>query len=411
VKLLRLVLPLLVVLAGAGIALALYLTRPEVESKTPPPFTILVETITAAPATRRVVVPATGTVEAARRVRLQPEVAGKVVEVSDRLIPGGHFAADELLLRIDPRDYQHAVEQARARVAEAELALRQEEGRGAVAEREWQLFEEDVPATEAGKALALRRPHLQRARAALAAARSQLEKARRDLERTRLRAPFPALVLEESVDPGQHVSPQTPVATLVGTEAYWVRVAVPVDDLRWLDWPGRPGGEGSAAVVVQNLGDGRTRERRGRVVRLLGDLDPAGRLARLLVRIADPLARGDEAPADAEPLLLNAYVRVRLQGRELAGVFVLPRRALRDGEKVWIMDEEDRLAIRPVRVAWRGATEVYVDEGLAEGERIVVSNIPTATPGLRLMRTATAECAAGDEESAGAGPAGNGDRP
>lgn len=395
-------LALAVLAAGLLGAYALFASRPRAERTQPAPPVPLVRVATAEPVSYRVTVAAMGTVVPAREVALFPEVPGRIVELSPRLIPGGVFREGETLLRIDPRDYRIAVKQQEAAVERARLELRLEEGRRMIAEREWGLLEADIPDTPENRELALREPHRRNAAAALAAAEAALELARINLERTVVKAPFNAVVQEEFVDVGQVVSPQTRLATLVGTDRFWVQVSIPVDRLRWIDLS--EGGKHAApdVRVVHKAGADLAIVRKGRLLKLLGDLDPAGRMARVLVSVEDPLGLRDGAGAGGPGLLLGAYVRVEIRGAVLDEVFVLPRTAVSEGDRVWVMDPDDTLRFRDVRIPWRTEDEVVVSEGLRPGERVVLTRLASPIPGMKLRHRG--EAAGGGEEPTTATP-------
>ncbi|MFH1737990.1 MAG: efflux RND transporter periplasmic adaptor subunit, partial [bacterium] len=113
-----------------------------------------------------------------------------------------------------------------------------------------------------------------------------------------------------------------------------------------------------------------------------------GRMARLLIAIKDPLGPRSENGASEFPLLIEDYVRVEIEGGILGGIFVIPRSALREGDRVWIMDENDRLLVRKVQIPWREEGTVWVSEGIRESERIVTSSITTPLPGM-VLRVST----------------------
>ncbi len=379
-----------VLVAGVGVAYVLMATSATARRR---PLRIVprdVEVLAVEVGPRAVRVPAMGTVEADRSVSLQPEVGGRVVEVSDELTPGGTFAAGDLILRIDPRDYEFAVAQQEAGVAQAVLALKEERGRQTSAQLEEKITGGRPGAGPEARALRLREPHVAAAEAALAAAREQLAQAKLNLRRTGLRAPLACMVLDEAVEVGQTLSPQAPVVTLVGTERFRVRVSVPVERLAQIELPGedRPG---SPARVIHEVGDAAPLVREGRVMRLLGNLDPQGRMAQLLVAVNEPLQ-------GARPLLLGAYVRVEIEGPGFPAAAEIPREALREGDVVWLMDKDDRLAIRPVEVLWRRPETVLVGGGLRAGERVVLTALSMPVPGmgLRLALASETNAAAGE---------------
>ncbi len=345
----------------------------------------------------RVVVRASGTVAPARQVDVRPQVAGQIVEMNDALQPGGFFRQGDAMLRIDPRDYEYAAAQREAEVERARLEVAQEEGRQAIAEREWALLGEDVAADERGRELALRKPQLRSVRAGLASAQSSLAQAQLNLERTVVKAPFNALIRRENVDLGQLINAQTSVATIAGTDRYWVRAAIPLNDVALIERMSDDPAQASKARVVYEAG-GRRVVKQGFALRLLGDLDPAGRMARVLIAIDDPLGlNADEAEL---PLLLDAFVQVEIEGRALHDVFALPPESVREGDRVWVMNQADRLEIRNIEAVRREDGRVLARGGLEDGDRVVVSRIATVAPGMKLRDIAAGETRPQDASSA-----------
>jgi len=407
-KLLRASLPILALSLGVGVLVAFVLTRPKPAKKPREERGALVEVEAVKQVRQRLRVVEFGTVIPAEQVVMQPEVSGRIVWQHEELVPGGRFKKGEVLVRIDGRDYRLALRQSGASVDKAELDVRLEKARKEVAKAEWEVVDPKQTATDEGRTLALREPQLQAAQAGLAAAKSMRDQAKLAVSKTTLAAPFNGFVQSESVDVGQLVTPQMPLATLVGSDRFWVRVSVPVDRLAVIDVPGMNVGEGQGApaVIVQEVAGERI-ERRGRVVRALGDLDPVGRLARLLVEIDDPLGLRDAPGAKAAkgaktspatgpepkpatrhalPLLLGAFVEVAIEARELGDVVELPRLALRDGNSAYVFGPDGRLVVRDVKVAWRNEKNVLIREGLVPGDEVIVSRLPSAIPGMLLRR-------------------------
>jgi len=372
--------PLLAIAAGIAVLLALVKTRPEAPKRPRVEQPPLVRVAVARPADRAVRLRAQGTVVPERQVAVKPQVSGRVVWQSRTLVPGGRFEEGETMVRIERRDYELALEQQKAAVSRARVELQLERSRGAVAKREWQLLGDQGSPPEDGD-LALRRPQLQAAQSALRSAESGLEQAQLNLSRTSIRAPFNAQVLEESVEDGQLVTSQTVIASLVGTDTYWVQVAMPVEALSWLRFADEKTGPGSPTLVRQDAGAA-VIERSGQVLRLLPALDPAGKMARLVVEVPDPLGLETEDPG--LPLLLGAFVHVEIEGAKVAGAMEVPRVALREGSRIHVVSPEEKLEIRDVRIAWRDENSVWVSDGLRDGERIVITRIAAPVQGMQL---------------------------
>lgn len=383
-RLLQALLPVLILGGGVIGARALIASRPAAQKAAPRAAATVVEVLTVHSEDIRAVISAFGTVRAHQELSVHPQVGGYVTQQHANLIKGGLLQAGEVLLRIDPRDYVYALETQQGALAKAEFELQLELGRQVIAQREWELLEPSIETNEMGKQLALRKPHLHEKQAAVAAAKSRLAKAQLDLQRTTLTAPCNALVLEESVEVGQLVMSQTPLARLVCTDAFRVEVSIPMHDLAWVNIPGPTRANGSQVRVVRDLGNDRTAVRQGAVAGLLGDVSQNGRMARLLVLVDDPLSR-KQSQDRRLPLLLGEYVRVEIDGPQLSDVFVLPRGALREGSRIWVKNADNQLEIRQAEVALGRPDSLLIQRGLRDGDRVITSPLPVALPGMALQ--------------------------
>jgi hypothetical protein len=395
---------LVLVVLGAGVGVLRYLrsTRPEVQRAERPVQGLLVETQAVRARRHEVVVRAHGTVIPALRVTLQPELSGRIVWHSPALVPGGRLPKNAPLVRIDPRDYELALQARNAEVSRTALELRLEHGRQEVARKEWELFGETAAraaqpgaatpdaaaptAAEDGGLLALRDPQVKTAEVAVQSARSALDRARLDLSRTVLRVPFNAMVIEERVERSQLVTPQAQLATLIGTDRFWVQVSVPIETLAHIALPGneRDAATATAVRVWQQVGGARV-ERSGRVLRLLPDLDAGGAMARLLVEIDDPL--GLAVTPRPLPMLLNSYVNVEIAARPIERAIEVRRAALREGDRVFVAEDE-KLRIRDVEIVWRMPDAVLIGRGIRDGERVVTSRVAAPVDGMAVRVSA-----------------------
>ena len=392
-RLFQVLLPVLILGGGVIGARALIAARPEVKKAAQQASATVVEVITVRSEDRRAVISAFGTVRAHQELSVQPQVSGSVVEQHARLIKGGLLHAGDVLLRIDPRDYTYAVETQQGALAKAEFELELERGNQVIARREWNLLESSIETSEMGKQLALRKPHLREKQAAVAAAKSRLAKAELDLQRTTLSAPCNALVLDESVEVGQLVMSQTPVARLVCTDAFRVEVSIPMHELAWVNIPGSTQARGSHVRVIRDLGSDKTAQRQGVVAGLLGDVSENGRMARLLVLVEDPLSR-TTAQNQQLPLLLGEYVRVEIDGPRLTDVFVVPRNTLREGGRVWVKNGNNQLEIRQVEVALSRHDSLLIQSGLRDGDQVITSPLPVALSGMAVQSSSESPASA-----------------
>ncbi len=376
---LKIVLPFLVLLVGVAILVVL------IASRRPPVREVrefagaLVETVTVQRRDHTVTVAATGTVQARQQAEIVAQVSGKVTWLAGEFIAGGLFEKGETLFRLEDVDYRLVVERAEADLAAAELERAMVRGQSRVARDEWQRLQvgQGDP-----NPLVLYEPQLKNAEGRVTAAKAALRQAGIDLQRTEVRASFNCLVRSEGIDLGQYVRAGVTVGTLLGTDRAEIVVPLPLDALPWLDIP-RGGGRGASATVRFAAG-ALNYDWPGQVVRTLGEVDPLGRMVRVVVAVDDPYLLQRPAGDERPPLAVGSFVELELQGKRLPAVSVLPRRALRDGDTVWLADSDSLLRIRSVQVLRRERESVVIGDGLQDGERVIVTALAGAADGLKV---------------------------
>jgi RND family efflux transporter MFP subunit len=341
-----------VALITAGIAGAAYISKTAPKARKRPPVKMLplVQVINVHPEEERIQVPAMGTVIPAREIVLESRVAG---------------------------------EMAKAKVKDAESKLKILQAEAAAAKEEWR----EINRNRAGKnkepsPLLIKKPQLTAAQAMLVAEKADVEKAQLNLARTKISAPFNAIVRAKHVDIGSQVSGQDQLAELVGTDEYWIQASMPVNRLNWIMIPPNSGNSGSNVRIFYRNGI----ELTGTVIKLLGELESEGRMARVLVEIKDPLGL-NITEEKHPPLLIGEYVRMEIEGRQLKNVYRIPRTALRDNTRIWLVSNDGKLEIRNVETLWRDAQTVMLTDGLRPGEQLIVSDLSKPVNGMPLQVT------------------------
>ena len=378
VRALRIVLPLVVVGAAIVGAFTMYWNRTPVETQ-PRVFTptsVRVQEITL----RDVALSVTsqGTVRPRTESQLVPEVAGRITWVAPSFAEGGFFESGDVLVRIDPFDYQQAIVSARSQLAQARLRLAQEEAEADVAVREWDALGRGDP-----RALTLRKPQLEDARASVAGAEASLERAKRDLERAEIVAPYAGRIRQKNVDIGQFVRVGDAVATIYAVDFAEVRLPLPDEQLAYLDLPlSYRGGadQPQPHVTLRATFAGDAHEWQGRIVRTESEIDPVSRMVHAVAEVADPYA-----PGSRPPLAVGMYVEAEIEGRTARNVAVVPRAALRGRDRVLVVDADDRLRFREIDILRSTTDAIYVRGGLADGDLVVVSPLDTPTEGMAVQ--------------------------
>ncbi len=368
---------LAILLGGFGLAALLLATGPKVEPRPPELAAPLVRVVDAVPETVRLRVRAHGTVVPRTESELVPEASGRVIDMSPSLVSGGFFSEGDILLRIDPLDYEVALEQARAGLARATSDL-------ADAKKD-HARQSDLAERHATSA-ALRDDAVNRLRVAeagLREARAVLSRAERDLERTEVLAPYDGRVRAEHVDVGQFVTRGIAVATIYAIDYAEVRLPIHDEELAFLELPLLYDGESSTKTVPVTLRArfaGTQHEWQGEVVRTEGELDPRTRMVIVVARVPAPYAKSTGRP----PLAVGLFVEAEITGAQAEGVTVLPRSVLRGDGRVLVVDNDDRLHFRDVEVLRLARNEVYLSAGIERGERVCLSPLEGAVDGMRV---------------------------
>ena len=381
-----------VAIIGIAFAIMLAKSAKKPESKIPQPKLPAVE-VKIAEATRHTYrIQSQGTALPRTSIRLVSEVSGKVVSVAKSFDVGQIFTKGDVLLKIDARDYELALAQARSQVAQAQLRLQMEVKEADVVRREWELLNQGEPS-----GLQAREPQLASARAALEAALAAEEAAKRNLDRCEIRAPFDGMVARAGVRPGQFAALATPLGELFATDVVEVRLPVIASDLSFIDLP-RPRakvalGQAPKVTLSARAGERRT-EWLGHIVRSEETVDPMNRMVYVVAQVVDPYGL---AKRDGAPLRSGTFVRASIEGRTQENVIVLPRHALRGKNQVWIVSEKStlqewlgyrepshhkRLIFRSVDVSFADAKQVIVAAGIQQGEQVVVSLLAAVVDGM-----------------------------
>ncbi|MEA2059591.1 MAG: efflux RND transporter periplasmic adaptor subunit [Thermodesulfobacteriota bacterium] len=364
---------IVLMITGAGIGGYLYFInhKPAVKQKgKEAPKPVFVDVLELKQENADILVQAMGEVRPSKEIELNAEVSGEIVEISDSFYPGGVVKKGDILVKIDQADFLIAVEKSRTRVKKARASLELEQGKQKSAEKELLMYEKSEEYTLEDRSLALRKPQLASAQADLESAVSDLNQARLDLSRTIINAPFDAIVIERHVNQGSCITTQETLASLYGTDTYWVTAFVPSDRIPVLSKK-----TGQAEVVLTSQTS--DIKRKGRLKSITGRIAEKSRLAEVLIEIDDPLG----LESGSAPLLAKDYVALSIKIETVEEIIALPRKYVRDNHYVWIYDN-DKLKIKRINIFWKNRNNVLVREGLFPGEKIITSAITIPVDGM-----------------------------
>ncbi len=389
--------PLGIVVAGLVASTALMSGRPEARVMDAEPALPAVRVLVTSPEAIQLSIRSQGTVAPRTQADLVAEVDARVLRVSPSFEPGAFFEQGEVLAELDGRDFELALERARAVLART--AAEAEFARATLARRELLAGQGVSSAAIVDEA----RREAQVAAARRREAAVEVERAARDLDRTRIRAPFDGRVRDQSIDIGQFVSRGTLLGRIYAVDYAEVTLPITDEDLAHLDLPlGAEVKENSAPVAILRARlAGVEREWTARVVRTEGEIDPRTRMIQVVARVPQPY--GEPGDASRPPLAAGLFVEAEILGLRVADATRLPRGAVteRGGDTfVWVADADDRLRQRPVQVVRVDGASAWVTGGLSSGERVSLSKPlglreglavrPVLQPENLVMRTAGA---------------------
>lgn len=371
----QIILPLLIlgisVLIFSG--LKYFTTPPKVKAKKNKVPIVSVQEVELAPLT--LMVASYGIVNPKYETELTAQVNGEVVELSSVFVRGGFVEKGELLARIDPNDYEAALIEAQASMANAKAMLEQEIAQGKVAEEEWSRIQNSSPTP-----LSLRKPQLAQELARVKSAEAKVLVAQRNLERTQIRAPYDAIIDSRHIGLGSFVRIGTTIGTLSGTEVAEVRLPIADKELMYLENQGE-----QALVNLTADFSGMAKQWQAHIVRSEGVVDSQSRMSYLVAEIQDPYLRHhtEKQLEDIEILRFGTYVNAHIQGKEIPEATIFPRYLVHN-EKVATLSDDNTLHYKNITVLRQDAGSVIVTQGLSQGDKLIISALDYPFEGMKL---------------------------
>ncbi len=379
-RILKIILPVAFIVAAVVASFAMIQGRPDSAKEAAPKPALLVTVATARREPIEFVVRSRGLVSPRTQTTLVSEVSGQISEVSPAFVSGGFFARGDVLIRIDPRNYETVVKRARAEVARARTAVATENALAGYAFEDWERLRELNAASGPASELTLRKPQLQQALAELESREAELEKVEEDLRRTVIRAPYDGMVREKLADVGQYVNVGAQLARTFAVDLAEVRLPVTQKDLRFLDLGELDAGGELPVLLAATIGD-QLFEWDARVVRSEGVFDASSRVLYVVAQIDDPY---DLAGIGREPLRMGTFVTAAIAGLPGGNLIAVPRHALSRGTTLWVVDSNSTIQPRTVGVVRTDEDLAYLDRGVADGEIYVTTPIDHPLPGMRV---------------------------
>lgn len=368
---LRLTLPLVIALFGYFAYLHLSTEPPPEEIPKPEPARLETRVIEVSRQDYPIMIDTQGILQPIQTAQVTSQVTGRLASWTPQFEVGNFVQQGEILAIIDPVDFEAEVARTTAALARTEAALAQEEARARQAKANWDELGFEMEASP----LVLREPQLKEAKANLASAQADYEQATLSLARTKIRAPFDAIVLERQAGIGEQIGPSTSLGLLAATDAAEVRLALSPRQLAVLDEEAF--GEQREVIFTDALNPALVNHQWTATLRRPeGRLDEVTREVFVIARIEDPFGIYSEH----RQLRIGQPLRAQFRAKTLENVIAIPRQALRNvDEVVEIVDGKiNRVTIEPI---WVAPDELIVREPFPQGALLATSRLPFAPNG------------------------------
>ena len=360
-----------IILIAILISLVLTLTR-TTSKRLPPaePSLPSVTVVEASLATEAPMVTATARVAARQDINIVTQVSGVIVETSDDFARGAFVEEGSLLVNIDDQDYQTALAQAGASLAQAQQTLATEQGAARQAQRQWR----DL-GNQAANDLFLRKPQIAAAQANLNSAKANLQQAQTNLDRTKIRAPFSGTVTGINANLGQFVSTGSSLTRLISSNHLEIAVPLTLNEIIRLGF--HRTAQATEAIqreveVIYNSGFQESFSVIGQLVRMDPITDRESQVRFAIVEIKD----------DATPVSPGELVKVNIPGNAYPDSMWLPERALFQRSQVMTV-ENGQLTPVDIRLLDARDNRILVS-GLGPGIQIVIDRPVWTGPGTQV---------------------------
>ena len=367
--------PLLIIAISTVIASVLYMlgqisAEPIQEEA---PMDVNVQILT--PIDYQIKIKSTGTTTPITQTVLTSEVGGEVIYRSKKFSEGSSVISGEILAKIDDTDLQLQYKNALLQLASAEVQFAVQQAEAEIAQEAWEQVGKGT-----AKDLTAKKPQLKQAKAALEVAKAQVQSAEKKLNKTEITAPYTGRIQNINIDLGSTIIPGQPVGSMYTSNEIEVTLSVKDSDLQFLDIPmdGRKlNPDQKSIVIIKSLYRGEMQEWAGNLERVDGVIDPMTRMIKLIANFKNNFIE------ETKPILpIGLFVEAEINGKQLEDIFMIPNTALTPNNELLVLNQNDALEIRKVKVITRMKNYILVKEGIKAGERVVVSKLSIATNGM-----------------------------
>ena len=369
--------PIIVVSLGVLICFVLIKCSPEVKPEEAKRVIPTIDTMVVKPRSEEIIIESQGIIIPRTESQLYPEIRGEVVYVSPKLDEGSSFKKDDILLRIDSRDYELDIKTAEANLDDAKTAL-------SIAQAESNFEREQWEQSNSGAAsdLRLKIPQLKKAESTVEAAEANLEKLKRNLEKTTIRAPYDGLVRKKNIDRGTVIGPGYLIANIYAIDYVEVKLPVPDEDLAFLEIPldvTQINKKNQHKIKLTGSLGGKNIVWEGSIVRMEAEIDSKSRMVILIGRISDPYEH-------QTPLRVGQFVEAEITGIKYDNLYRVHREFIKNSNEIVAVNTLDStLIFKEVNILRYDNDTALIDEGLTNEILVCITDLDVMYSGMKVQ--------------------------
>ena len=379
-----------------------------------------------------------GTVRPKTEIAIIPEVSGRVVFSSKKFRKGAFLKKGDLLFQVDPVIYSLSVRRKRAEIGklksdmknllqlkknfQAELNIatkhlnvikkelnrkRKIRQKKVISQQQFERVVESLLRQERvvqaiKNSLALIPSQLEQKKKSVDVVRVELDRSLIDLKKTNFYAPFDSRVSKAKVEVGGYLQQGNSYGKVYETSSVEIAVSIPVEEVRWvfpelrfenLGYSKKDHKMVSPFAEIKWNKFGKILQWDGRVSRVDAGLDSFTRTLSLIVEVLNPLKT---SPGRSKtPLTVGMFVSIRIKGISVPEIFVLPRFSVKSTTRkgklsnTVFLYKDGKLKIKNIDILRKNMNKVFVENGLQDGDKVIVSPLPDAVEGMKLRKIET----------------------
>ncbi len=375
----RVLVPLILAIGFSIISYILIASPPESQRRSAEYVVPTVKVVTLEEGSFDLTIQAQGLVKSVHQdIKLIPQVSGRIINFHPNFRPGGIILAGETIIQIDTLDYTLALKEADAFLASAEASVMIEEGLQLVAKAEFELGEGDINLDASRRAHALRVPQLKKVHAEKKLAQINHDKAMLALERTALTLPFDTVVLETLSEIGEIIFSGNTLAMFTRTDSVWVELRIQQKHLNRLKI--KSAHQAGSKVTFKSNGY----SYQGEVISVRSNLTASTRMGGVIVEVTNSAMSNNQSASSVPRLRLGSHIEATLQAGTMNSVLKIPRKALTDNSQVYVVDGDDNLQLRDIKVVWLMPDSLIIQSDLQSQDRLIVNRIAGIAPGSKV---------------------------